>query len=444
MKREPIDYNSPLGISKREWTRVLGVNLALLLAVYAVALICTLCGSDLFLLNFHSDNLQRIEETLRKWHMFPIVQTLFAMVEMTIMACYVAKAKPKWWYSLSYLGTYIGINVLFTQIIGAVPPFMTFLLTAIFVIGFVFVNWKPKEKWFIYLYRFAICYAVTFILNEGISLFRLKAGQLWLQLPNSIGFALNIEYDLALVLAFGFLTLLIPWKKKGGSEPCPTSRGAFGSSPNMPKPVQKSGKTAKTDIPPQIKKRLRLLKAKFITIQTIGIIVIAALPWFTGRPVEFALVYVSFCLTRLILGFGRSLHFESEMVCLTSGALTFWGLTFLVPSAEVLVITSIVYGAGTALGFRLYWELHDLMMYKKATKTDRFAMLYVVFDGDCNPKHINGMMRSMGFSNKDDIKMVQLYMQREKVEYIADWMGYAKITVEKKLTDLANDLYRLR
>lgn len=39
MKREPIDYNSPLGISKREWTRVLGVNLALLLAVYAVAFI---------------------------------------------------------------------------------------------------------------------------------------------------------------------------------------------------------------------------------------------------------------------------------------------------------------------------------------------------------------------------------------------------------------------
>ena len=105
---------------------------------------------------------------------------------------------------------------------------------------------------------------------------------------------------------------------------------------------------------------------------------------------------------------------------------------------------SVVYGAGTALGFRLYWELHDLMMYKKAAKTDRFAMLYVVFKGNCDPKHVNGVMRAKGVFSSDEIKMVQLYMQREKVEYIADWLGYAKITVEKKLTDLANDLYRLR
>lgn len=39
MRADPIDYNSPLGISKREWTRVLGVNLALLLTIYAVAFI---------------------------------------------------------------------------------------------------------------------------------------------------------------------------------------------------------------------------------------------------------------------------------------------------------------------------------------------------------------------------------------------------------------------
>lgn len=50
MRREPIDYNNPLGISKREWTMVLGVNLALLLIVYVVALVCTLNGSDFFLL----------------------------------------------------------------------------------------------------------------------------------------------------------------------------------------------------------------------------------------------------------------------------------------------------------------------------------------------------------------------------------------------------------
>lgn len=38
----PIDYDTRLGISKREWTKVLGANLALLLTAYVVALVCTL------------------------------------------------------------------------------------------------------------------------------------------------------------------------------------------------------------------------------------------------------------------------------------------------------------------------------------------------------------------------------------------------------------------
>jgi len=90
--RDPIDFDSPLGISKREWIKVLGANLALLLVVYVVALICTLCGSDLFLLNFHSDDLQRIEETLRGWGIYPVVQAALSTIEMGIVASYIAKA----------------------------------------------------------------------------------------------------------------------------------------------------------------------------------------------------------------------------------------------------------------------------------------------------------------------------------------------------------------
>lgn len=60
--RDPIDFDSPLGISKKEWTKVLGVNLTLLLIVYAVALILTFCGSDLFLLKYANASLDGIAE----------------------------------------------------------------------------------------------------------------------------------------------------------------------------------------------------------------------------------------------------------------------------------------------------------------------------------------------------------------------------------------------
>lgn len=55
MKHEPINYNNPLGISKREWTRVLGVNLALLLLVYGIATILTLCGKSLILDDYRDE-----------------------------------------------------------------------------------------------------------------------------------------------------------------------------------------------------------------------------------------------------------------------------------------------------------------------------------------------------------------------------------------------------
>ena len=40
--------------------------------------------------------------------------------------------------------------------------------------------------------------------------------------------------------------------------------------------------------------------------------------------------------------------------------------------------------------------------------------------------------------------MVQMYMQRDKVEYIAEYLTFAKITIEKKLTEIATDLYERR
>lgn len=444
---EPIDYNSPLGVGKREWAKVLGVNLALLILVYAIALICTLCGSNLFLLNFSNPNLDAIETFLREHGAFSFLTIAFTTIEETIICCYVAKRKPNVWLPLVHYATTCLFVFILNQCLGYLPSFFITLYGILYVAFAVFLlngfKGVTRRYLIICLIRLAIALAITFSLNGIIVVMRNKIGELFKFIDNnSVFFALSLEYDLALSLAFGFLTMVIPWDKKGGTKQCQTPlQGVGGSSPSSTNSSPKSSKIAKTNLPPKYRKRLRWLKAKVIVIQTVALIVIAALPWFTGRPVEFALVYASFCMTRLMLGFNRSLHFKSELSCVTIGALCFWALTFLTPSVEVLIILSLCYGACLALGFRLWWELHDLMMYHKAAKTDRYAMLYVVFKGNCDPKHINGVMRAKGYTDNDEIKIVQLYMAKEKVEYIAHYMTFAKITIEKKLTEIATNLY---
>lgn len=446
MKQEPVDYRNPLGISKREWTKVLGVNLALLLIVYTIALITTLSGNDFFLLNFHSEDLARIETTLRGWGIYPLVQTAFSTVETTIIASYVAKTKPKWWYAVGYFGVFVALNLILTATIGFVPSWITLVLGFVTCLVAVLVKGRDKRNILVSSARYLIALVVSLGLNEVIAIFRTKAASLWQKdIGNSWAFVLNIEYFLALALAFGFLTLLIPWEK--GEKQCQMSPIAGGSSPTLTKSSRKNSLNAKqnlSNLPPRIRRRLRWTKIKVISIQTIAIIVIAALPWFAGKPVEFSLVYASFCLTRVILGFNRSLHFKSELSCVVIGALCFWGLTYLSPSVEVSIILSLVYGAGLALGFRLYWELHDLLVYKRASKNDRYAMLFVVFKGNVEARHIRGVMLAKGYRDEDEIKIVQLYMQKEKVEWIAQYMCFAKITIEKKLTEIATALYQQR
>ena len=452
MKPEPINYNNPLGISKTEWIKVLAVNFGLLIFVYIIATICTLSGSDFFLLNFHNESLDRIDNMLRSANIFALFQILFASVEETIIVAYVRKRKPSIVSFVAYYGLYVLVDLVFMFTNTRFPSFLTLVLGigyAVFWIVFDCVRAKAKRKTVLfYLLRLVIAIDVSFIINEMIALFRIKTYELfYVNISGSADFALNVEYDLAMGIAFLLLTLIASHIKEGGKAVCQKSRPVGGCSPTTMKSSPKNSPNPKknlSNLPPKVKKRLRWLKAKVILIQTTALLVIAALPWFAGRPVEFALVYASFCLTRLCLGFNRSLHFKSEMSCITIGALCFWGLTFLSPSAEVSIIMSLVYGCALALGFRLYWELHDLLVYKRASKNDRYAMLFVVFKANTDPKHVRGVMLAKGYSDEDEIRIIQLYMQKEKIDYIATYMNFAPITIDKKLTEIANDLYSRR
>ena len=447
MTKEPIDYDGFLGISKKEWTRVLGVNLALVLTVYVIAMICTLCRNDFFVLKFHSESLQRIEDVLRGWGIYALVQFLFATLEASIITLFTVQRKYAFWIPLSLYAAFVASNLICWAAMGAYPGYVQMAITALFLAIVTFAYHHSDKKDALYaLLRLGIGVAVSLGLNELIALLRINTYALWHnKISNSFLFALNFEYQIALVLSFLFLSIALPLVQKKGEPQCLTDMDAGGSSPNTMNSLPRKSPKAKAnnELSPKTKKRLRILKAKVIAIQTVALVMIAFLPWAVGRPVEFSLVYASFCLTRYTLGFSHSLHFKSELVCVTVGAVVFWLLTLLTPSVEVCLIMSLAYGAAMAIGFRLYWELHDLILYKKAAKLDRYAMLFAAFKGDLSPKHVFGIMRIRGYGS-DDIELVQAYLSKEKVEAIAFDRNYSKRAIESKLTELATELYERR
>ena len=431
-----------MGITKREWTLVLGANLAILLIAYIIALVCTLSGSDFFLLNVHSEALESLEATLRGWNVYFLVQLAFAAVEETIILSFVAFRRPRAWWVLGYIALFLAIY-LPIALTGNQPPSWITL-----GIGFSYamlICWayclKDLKNIWKFLIRLLIAGILSLAFNVLISMLRTNMIGLGLIYESASVFYLSLEYDLSLGLALGFIALLIT-REKGGKR-CPTSQPAGGSSMTSTSNSPKHAKSTKNKLPPKLQKRLRRIKAVTFATQFAAIIAISIFPAIIGKGTEYALMYVSFCATRIILGFRKSLHFKSEALCITTGALVFWGLTVLIPSAEAIIIASVAYGCGLALGFRLWWELHDLRLFRKATKRDRYAMLYCAFKGNPSPKHIKGIMRLRGYDDLD-IRIITSYMQGLKVEAIAYDEGFARITVEKRLTEISSDIYARR
>lgn len=426
------------GITKKEWTRVVGANLALLLIVYLIALVTTLCGSDFFLLKVDGGAIAELEGTLRSWNVLFLSPLVFSTIEETIIVSFVALSKPKFWWPLAYFSIYLALYLAFAFTLGSIPGWLSLAIGVPFalVIGLVGIR-KDFRKWWKPVLRLAIATAVSLFLNFIVFYFRTRLISLGTILPASQVFYLSVEYDLALALALGFI-VLVAIREKGEIE-CQTHLAVGGSSPTStkcsPKPLPKRN----SQLPPSLLKKAKRMKAMTFAIQFAALIAVSLFPILVGKGTEFAIMYVSFCLTRLILGFRKSLHFKSEMLCISAGALAFWGLTLLIPSHEAVLIVSVAYGCGLALGFRLYWELHDLRLYRLASKSDRKAMLYCAFKGNVEPRHIKGVMKIRGYGDRE-IRMVVSYMNGLKIEAIARDENYAKITVDKALTEIAEDL----
>jgi hypothetical protein len=417
-------------ITKNEWTRIVGINLALLLVVYCAAIILTLCGNDYFALQFENPRLDEIEQTLRGWKIFPIVQGAFSSIETFIISLYVRNKKEKWWMPFSYFVFIISMNVILTYTIGYCPSYLTILSGIVFCI---LVSIK-QDKWWKILIRLIIAIGTSLLFNWMIVYFRTSMVKMFTIPDFPSAFCLLMEYDLALALALLF-GHLIETREKGNQGICQTPLIAGGFSRTSMKKSRKSS----PNLNPKTIKRLKLLKARTMVEQTLALVCIAFVPWLFGKEAEFALVYVSFCLTRLTLGFKKSLHFKDESKCIGIGALCFIGLSYLTPDIDSSIIFSLCYGSFFALGLRLYWELQNLRLYKKASKSDNYATLYVCFKGDLSHNHIFGMMKLWGFDD-ETIEIIYDYMQKDKLDYLALKYGMSVRTINYKITDCINKI----
>lgn len=424
-----VDYSNPLGISKKEWERVLGANFSILLMVYLVACAFTLSGNDFFVINYENEALSGIDSFMRSRGLISILQSVCKCVELCIVFSFVRFRPVRWYVPLAY----VAADLALCYGMGSAYSSTASRTLEIICLSFAFlpngegVSGKAA--------RLGEAAAVSLILNGMIAILRRAPSSLSL----SLAFALNTDYDLSLILALGFLAL----KGKKGVIACPTILGASGSSRTSTKLRPKKREKTKTDVPPAVARRIRKMRIRAAAVQTVALIFVAVVPAFLGKGVEFLIMFSSFTITRLCLGFKKSLHFKSEALCVSCGSVLFIVLSLLCPSAESSIFFSLTYGCVIAVAFRLYWELHDLILYRKASRNDRYAMAYCALKGNISPSHVKGVMTVRGYG-KEETAMMQEYMNGIKISAIAADFNYSKIWTEQKLSSIVEGIYAAR
>lgn len=422
-------------ITRREWAKIAAANLAILLIAYCAAAICTACGSDFFAVQYSNPSLDGIERTLRSWNCFAIVQIGFSSIEAFIIASYETKSRPRWWMAAGYFVTASVSDVIMTLAVGRFPFWFAYILNAVLFALAPLSRGKKGKEYLLCLLRAFVGVCVSFALNTAIEYFRTSVLSYQKDISLSIGFCLSMEYDLALGLALLTLALVFPREK--GEKICQTIPGVCGGSSTMTKQSQRSLPILSVET----RNRIRRFRIRAGIEQTLSLIAIAFVPYLFGKEAEFALVFVSFTITRLILGFKNSLHFASELKCIGIGSVCFIALSYLAPSVEASVIFSLCYGTAFAICLRLYWELKDLRLYRKAAKPDCYAEIYAIFKGNLDEDHIYGAMRMRGFSNHE-IALVQSYARKDEIDYIASNFAMSPRAVNYEMSKIIKRLKR--
>jgi len=420
------DYD--MYISKDKWRKIFLAVSIMTITLYIIAMIFSLCGSDYFILNYQNTNMDKIQMFLQDHKLYSLVSCLFLTLEFSIITSFVSKHIVKIYYPIAYYAFLILIAFLFPNI-NSIFYTSTIILTLLIPLIENLITTKKFD--YRYIIRFLIAVGIVLILQAMILV--IKAGYFDGQnhiMNLSAHFIYAIEYDIALSVIL-YTVLLYIDKEKGDSGLWATYHSHSSSSQTL---KTSSQRLSWKNLSKKQKNKLIWFFTKLYFIQIFGFLVVMVLPFLVGKVFEFLVMYLSFAIARYILGFKYSLHFQNESLCLTVGAVVFGILTLAVPFFYVALIIAILLGIGLAVLLHLSYKYKGFWLFAKMAKPDKFATLYVIFNGNLSEQYILRTCKYHGI-DKEDSYLIYDYMQGDKLFYLSKKYNYSIKTLDRKLND---------
>lgn len=412
----------------------------LTILLYIGAMIASLCGSQYFILNYQNSQMDKIESFLNQYNIYYLVMWLYSTIEFFIISTFVIKRIPKWYYILSFYG----IAVIFYYALKVGSAFFTLYPFVFYLIIPIIEQIKDNKKsdyiqkfsfkkYLICILRLAIAVAVSYLLQ--VMIYVIKTGNWSFEnhiMNLSATFIYAIEYDIALLVLLSTITLLAN-REKGDSELCQVPGGSSQTS------MKQSQKSNTKNLTKTQKNKLRLLYFKFYLTQLGAFLLLMILPFLLGKVFEFLIMYLSFAVARYILGFKYSLHYKKETICITVGVIVFGILSLAVPFFYVNLILAISLGIALAILLHLSYKYKGFYLFNKVAKPDKFAVLYVYFDGDISNLHIKKICNHKELEPQQT-HLICDFMEGNKISYLAWKYNYSQRNLIYKLDEAIEKL----
>lgn len=411
-------------LSKDQWRKVFMAMSIITIGLYIVAMVFSLCGSKYFILNYQNEQMDKIEAFMTNHSILGFINWAFSTLEFSIVLYFVLQKRPSIFYVLGFYGiaVILALFIDLPDIFYYAYPFL-FYLGCLVIEQFKFAKTFNFKKYLKSVLRLVIAIAITYLFQ--IIIFAIKTGSFSVQNnrePLAVAFIFAIEYDIALLVILFTLSLYIN-RGKGDSKQWTTCHKAGGSSLTTKTDSQQYSSIRKVLTKTQ---RTKLTKfwIQFYLVQILGFLLLMVLPFLMGKVLEFLVMYLSFAVVRYILGFKYSLHYKKESVCITVGAIVFGILSLAVPFFYVIMVVAILYGAALAVLLHLSYKYKGMWLFTQVSKPDKFALLYVFFDGDLDDRKVRNRCRLKGL-DKFQVDLISDFVKGEKISYLAHKYNYS-------------------
>ena len=414
--------------------RILLASSVLIISLYVAAMICSLCGVNYFINTYQNEQMDSIQNFFVSHKIYPLLTWIFETIGFAIVYWFINKKAPKRYFILAHYALPVGVSALGLGLPSIFYTFFSVFLLLLFTFLRILIENKRviwKEFGFCCL-RYLLVLAITYVLQ--VIIFTIKAGyfqfaKLSMNLSDYIVYSL--EYDIALFVLL--LTIKVFIEEKEGIVW--TTWAAHGGFSQISK--KKSQKSKRKTLNQKTKRKLAWLYVRLWVTQLGGFLLVMILPFVFGKVLEFLIMYLCFCVVRYILGFKYSLHYKRETVCITTGVVVFGFLTLIVPSFQTDLVIGVLLGISLAILLHLSYRLKTANLFLIKVSRDRFAELYVVFNGRTEPEYINKMALHYGV-DKDKINILIDYLNGEKLSYLSYKYNYSLRQINNILDEITD------